>query len=743
MPRARGAPPPLRRAPGTCTLARDRQSQRRVPERSGRLSERHNVTDKIKGTTLLRRGNGTSLSTSGTRESRDRYRPEIDGLRALAVVPVIFYHAGIHGFGGGFVGVDVFFVISGYLITQILVSDLEQGTFSIARFYERRARRILPALFFVMMVCTPLAWWMMDPALLKGFAETVVAVSVFASNVFFARTTNYFADGADENPLLHTWSLGVEEQFYLVFPLLLLACWRLGRRRVIALMVLIGVASFVLSDHASFEKPVANFFLAPYRAWELLIGVVLELASTSAPVHTRVGRFPRELLAAAGLMLVVAAIASYGSGTRFPGRYAIVPTFGTALVLAFGESNTAVGRFLSSKALVGIGLVSYSAYLIHQPLLAFAKILCVDTPPRALILSLVAASLPLAYLSWRFVESPFRRREVFSARAIFRFAITGSVAFMTFGVGRYWMDRDNHLSYARRTNYGLSGRCEFGDHFEPIPECITAEHPEVLVWGDSYAMHLVGGLLASDSTLGLVQATKSVCGPVLGAAPFSRVDRESTMKWSNGCNSFNRSVLDYIARTPSISVVLLASPFDQYVNGDHYDLVTQDRVARASPSLAVERLRATVEALRQFGKRVVLVAPPPAGRFNMGLCAERLTLGLPIAGPARNCRIDRRDYIERRGPSLELVEAVGKAIDVPILDFSEQLCDRSACETLLGGVPVFRDGGHFSYAGIALLGRRMNLARRVRTAAASPSVVHASIRIGGEGTGALSSRHAP
>ena len=679
---------------------------------------------------------------SETRESRDRYRPEIDGLRAFAVIPVILYHAGIQGFGGGFVGVDVFFVISGYLITQILVSDLEKGTFSIARFYERRARRILPALFFVMVVCTPLAWWLMDPALLKGFAETVVAVTVFASNVFFARTTNYFADGADQNPLLHTWSLGVEEQFYLVFPLLLLACWRLGRRRVIALMVVIGVASFVLSDQASFENPVGNFFLAPYRAWELLIGVVLALASVSTPVHTRVGRFPREILATAGLVLVVAAIASFDSGTRFPGRYAIAPTVGTALVLAFGESNTAVGRFLSSKVLVGIGLISYSAYLIHQPLLAFAKIVCVDTPPRALVLSLVAATLPLAYLSWRIVETPFRRREVFSARVIFRFAITGSVAFITLGAGRYWVDHDNHLSFARRTNYGLSERCEFGDHFEPIPQCTTAEHPEVLVWGDSYAMHLVGGLLASDSTLCLVQATKSVCGPVLGAAPFSRVDRESTMRWSNGCNSFNRSVLEYVARTPSISVVLLASPFDQYVNGDHYDLVTQDRRARASPLLAVERLRATVEALRQFGKRVVLVAPPPAGSFNMGMCAERLTLGLPIAGPARNCRVDRQDYMRHRGPSLDLVEAVGKAIDVPVLDFSEQLCDRSACETVLDGVPVFRDGGHFSYAGIALLGRRMNLAKRVRTAAASPSVVQSFIRVVGGGAGAPGSRRA-
>ena len=201
-----------------------------------------------------------------------RYRQEIDGLRAVAVIPVVLFHAGFEIFGGGYVGVDVFFVISGYLITASSSDELEQGEFSIVRFYERRARRILPALFFVMLVCIPFAWIWMTPSQIEDFGRGLVAVSLFASNILFWSKIDYFAPAAEENPLLHTWSLAVEEQYYMFFPLFLLLAWRFGRNRVFYMIAAIAAVSLLLSEWAWRHTPVANFYLAPTRAWELLAG---------------------------------------------------------------------------------------------------------------------------------------------------------------------------------------------------------------------------------------------------------------------------------------------------------------------------------------------------------------------------------------------------------------------------------------------------------------------------------------
>lgn len=212
------------------------------------------------------------------------YRPEIDGLRAVAVLPVILFHAGFDLFSGGYVGVDVFFVISGYLITSIILREMEQGKFSIARFYERRARRILPALFFVIVCCLPFAVIWMASGEIKRFGQAMIAVSLFASNVFFWKTTNYFAPAAEEEPLLHTWSLAVEEQYYVLFPLFLMLCWRFGRSRLFWLTALAALLSLGLAEWGWRNQPVANFYLLPTRAWELLAGSLLAFFPSNFPL---------------------------------------------------------------------------------------------------------------------------------------------------------------------------------------------------------------------------------------------------------------------------------------------------------------------------------------------------------------------------------------------------------------------------------------------------------------------------
>lgn len=294
------------------------------------------------------------------------YRREIDGLRALAVLPVILFHAGFETFSGGFVGVDVFFVISGYLITTIILAELEQGKFSIVNFYERRARRILPALFLVMIVCISFAWFWLLPSDMKLFAKSFVAVSLFSSNILFWRESGYFDTAAELKPLLHTWSLAVEEQYYVLFPLFLIVTWRFGKRWVIGTLVVVAVLSLAAAEWGSTAKPAATFFLLPTRAWELLIGtfVAFYLQGTTTWQPSRV---LREVFSALGVAMLAYAVFTFSKQTPFPSLYALVPTVGTALIILFATQQTTVGKFIGNKFFVGIGLISYSAYLWHQP----------------------------------------------------------------------------------------------------------------------------------------------------------------------------------------------------------------------------------------------------------------------------------------------------------------------------------------------------------------------------------------
>ncbi len=323
------------------------------------------------------------------------HRREIDGLRALAVLPVILFHAGFAAFSGGFVGVDVFFVISGYLITQIIVQDLNRGQFSIRRFYARRARRILPALFIVMIACIPLAFIWMLPSQYDEFSRSILAVVLFLSNIFFWRESGYFAAEAAEKPLLHTWSLGVEEQFYVLFPLLLMLAWRLGKTRIVPIMIIIALLSLGLSEYASRYYLNANFFLLPTRAWELLIGSI-----TAVALIRESEKKYANALSLFGLALIIISIFTFDEAMRLPSALSLIPTLGTALILRYATANTFAARALSLRPLVAIGLISYSAYLWHQPLFAFARMHLLSVPSPSLMLTLATVSLILGAMSW-------------------------------------------------------------------------------------------------------------------------------------------------------------------------------------------------------------------------------------------------------------------------------------------------------------------------------------------------------
>jgi peptidoglycan/LPS O-acetylase OafA/YrhL len=332
-----------------------------------------------------------------------QYRREVDGLRSIAVGSVILYHAGLSLVPAGYLGVDVFFVISGFLITSILLRDLADGDFSIARFYERRARRILPALFLVTMLAAIPAAFLLLPTQLVEFGHSLVATAAFVSNLQFAGEVEYFTNATDLKPLIHTWSLAVEEQFYIFFPplLLLLFRWR-GRGVAIALLV-ITAASLAAAQIGAALYPDENFFLTHGRVWELAIGSLAAVLQFYRPQPAR------PLVAALGLAMIVLPILFYGPTIISPTLYTAVPVLGTALVLLFAQGNTLVGRLLALPPLVFIGLISYSAYLWHQPLFAYARIYFNGEAPATIMAGLTVLTIVLSYLSWRFVETPARR----------------------------------------------------------------------------------------------------------------------------------------------------------------------------------------------------------------------------------------------------------------------------------------------------------------------------------------------
>ena len=352
------------------------------------------------------------------------------------MVAAVLFHAGVESFSGGFVGVDVFFVISGYLITTIIITEMAEGRFSITHFFERRARRLLPALFLVMTVCLPFALFWLPAIDLYEFGESLISVSIFASNFFFWTSSGYFDIEAELKPLVHTWSLAVEEQYYILFPTFVLLTWRFGTKWILIFLVVVFLISFwiavwgaqAFSDN---DRVSGAFYLLPARGWELLVGGFIAFYLRHNP-HLK-SHGVNQFLSLLGLGLIIYSYTNFDRHTPFPSLYTLMPTVGAALIILSAVPSTIVNRLLSIKIFVGIGLVSYSAYLWHQPMLAFARYKGLGEPSSLFLLLLCCLSLVLAWLSWRFVERPFRNKLAISRKSIVIFSLTGIFSFSIIG----------------------------------------------------------------------------------------------------------------------------------------------------------------------------------------------------------------------------------------------------------------------------------------------------------------------
>jgi len=652
-----------------------------------------------------------------------QYRAEIDGLRALAVIPVILFHAGFSSFNGGFVGVDIFFVISGYLITGIIVKDLEQGSFSLLHFYERRARRILPALFLVMMVSFPVAWMLLLPGDMREFTRNLVAVVFFSANFIFWKDTGYWSTDAELNPLLHTWSLAIEEQFYLVFPLVLLTLWRWRRRHLLKVLLLTGCASLFFAQWSSINAPAANYFLLPTRAWELLLGALVALVCHRLPGHpaTRdsagslVGNLlsgtstqvrpvvwlMREVAGVIGLGLICYAVFYFNENTPFPGFMALLPTVGTALLLVSASSKTLVGRLLAQRILVGAGLVSYSAYLWHQPLLAFARYAVNGDLETVHLLGLIAATFVLAGFSWYFVERPFRQDVRIPRDTLYKSALACVLAFIavgiagdrTYGFLHRSADPDSFLSDARtRINFGLDAECD--GNMTSQSRCWTSEEPEILVWGDSYAMHLVQGILASKPDAGIVQMTRSSCAPVFDLAV------EQGGESIQSCLEFTDQVKNRIDTMPSLRYAVLSSPFNVFFRDDSVVRRRDGTLQPASLDLIDAGFRESLDYLESRGITPVVFSPTPRnGDINTGQCLKRAEY---FGRSLDACNFPLENGADDQQQVFSWLRDL--AADYPVVFLDEMICPQGVCRAHREQQFIYRDHGHLSITGSKYLG---------------------------------------
>lgn len=637
-----------------------------------------------------------------------RYRAEIDGLRALAVIPVILYHAGFQWLPGGFIGVDVFFVISGYLITTILISELDQGKFSIINFYERRARRILPALFVMMIVTIPFAYAYLLPDDMRSFWRSVLSVCFFVSNYLFSYESGYFAPDVELKPLLHTWSLAVEEQFYVIFPVMLFILWRFGKSLTFFIILFIASLSFMHADKGSIVDPTWTFYSITSRAWELAIGVAAAFYFRSGfKIHNK--KLLSNALGLLGIGMIVFGMFYITKQTPFPGRYALLPTVGAFLIIVFSNAHNISGRLLSLKPVVFVGLISYSAYLWHQPMMAIARHKYVVEPPAHIMAAICVATIIVAWLSWKYVEAPFRSKSGFTKSQIFKMSGVGSALFILvsiIGVNTSILNRFdgnqkyNDVSNRLRGNFGLSKQCE--KQFYHSKECITADHPEILLWGDSYAMQVAGLITASNPNVRMVQATISQCAPILGASDTRSI------YGAKECIEANDKVMSMMRSTPSIKYVVIASPFERLADGG--SIVLRDgEVIKDGSAQFTKLFKDTIAQVKDAGKTPVVVAPPVKNRSNdIGYCLMKSEL---VGAELSSCdfKLDAMPGVQRK-----VYRTLGEiAENTKVLWITNLTCKDGSCSASEDGTLFYRDKGHLSYEGSAYLGKKYNFYKQI------------------------------
>jgi peptidoglycan/LPS O-acetylase OafA/YrhL len=657
----------------------------------------------------------SKIKISSKAEISPRLRNDIQVLRGFAVLAVLIYHAKLVPLQAGYLGVDVFFVLSGFLITRLVKEGIDRGTFSFSAFYFRRAKRLLPAAYTVFLVTAFLAPFFLTSVELKEFSAQMVGAVTFTANIVLWRQSGYFGGAAGLKPLLHVWSLSLEEQYYFILP----ATMYFFPRRLWK-AVAIGSLLFSLTlCLIMVNKTAATFYLLPTREWELAIGSVGAIVAVPDRLKATI-RYCFWPALIALLVLPVVTIFPFHPG---PDAFAICVA--TLVIVLREHPMLSTGVFM--RGMGKVGDISYALYLVHWPIFAFLNNAFIggnklsDTPIM-LRVGLIGLALLLALLLNRYVEEPIRRANIrYSPRIVLRVVLASFVLVLTTVVIARSVARVKDYTDIRQANQGMNSACDFRSEFLPIPECRTSNAPIILVWGDSFAMHLVPGILGTTAASpAIVQATRGECGPLLGVAPLERVFATGADKsWAKSCIAFNDSVIRYLEEAHSINVVVLSSPFTQYVDSRDYRLLTTSENERGFVTIdaglrpALAGLKATVDRIRSLGKKVVVVGPPAQAGFDVGRCLERVHTKILTIGSSEKCRIDKETYETSNADVLRFIDMIPDAAHVDVVDLKSYLCGKDFCETDIDGTPLYMDSAHLSREGSVLLGNKMQLLDRI------------------------------
>jgi peptidoglycan/LPS O-acetylase OafA/YrhL len=655
---------------------------------------------------------------------RNTFRPDIEGLRGVAILFVVLFHAGVRGMGGGFVGVDVFFVLSGFFITGLLVRELsDSGRIDLTAFYGRRALRLLPALLVTLLVTLGAVMWLYAPIDRPPIAASARSVALYSGNLDFARgSVDYF--GSTENPLLHTWSLAVEEQFYLVWPLLFVLVAYISSRKSLSegaevedgngkrnLLIAIGVAgaiSFVASLWLTRASQPWAFFGMPTRIWEFALGGVLAL-TTNAETDQIDGR--ATILQVAGILAIAIAVLTYDRATPYPGAAALLPAVGAVGLLVGGQRapTSFMSRALATSWLRWLGRMSYAWYLWHWPLVGLGAAL----DPQIGVggrLAFSAAALVLAWLTHRFIESPSRDGSLarmpkhwIAPAALGASVSVALVAHGAMGAAQRYaaspgqkmfaaarVDRMDHDCWAT-TVEEAKGACEFGD---------TRSATTLVLLGDSHAEHWLGGLDRAGRENGwkIVAMVKGGC-PV---ADMPELMHARLKRWYHECTRYREAMLRRIIAMRPAGVVL--SSWDHYMPPDGKGSDWQ-----VTPDAWRNGLRRTYKRLADAGINTVAIRGTPRTWFDVPACLSRRAAKLPFAG---SCEYDRSSSLSR--VAIAAQNEAARGLPIKFVDMNDVVCSTGRCPVMRNGIVVFTDDNHltasFTSSVGPVLGARMQAA---------------------------------
>ncbi|MCX6966284.1 MAG: acyltransferase family protein [Verrucomicrobia bacterium] len=626
--------------------------------------------------------------------SKLNYRADIDGLRAIAVLGVVLFHARL-GFPGGFVGVDVFFVISGYLITSIILKDIQAGCFSLAAFWDRRIRRIFPALFTVIVATSIVGWFVLLPTDMVDFGKSIAAQTFFGGNVFFWWNAGYFDAAATSKPLLHTWSLAVEEQYYLLVPLLALFRTSTTRKTLGKALVIIILLSLPLCIALTYHAPDAAFYLLPTRAWELAIGGLIAVMPA-----TRGGKMSR-IIAYAGLLAVAGSFLFFSENTPFPGSAALLPTLGTAALIWANACPTTdiLARLMSFRPLVFIGKISYSLYLWHWPILVYSEYASSNPLRWYVRIVLVIVSIAMSALSLRFIETPVRTKNLLPTRhALFRFAAISGCCYLFLGLcastfrGLPSEAKLKAEGYAK-SRYDFPYKTLIGvDRAEKEDFAILGaeSHDPIhcLVWGDSHGMAIVPAI---DSLTQKFHSRTAVA-TYFATAPILGVESTSSASLKKESEAWSRAVVDYVAKN-KVPNVLLVGRWCTYKSKS----IINGQVPREEDLASM--LAKTVAVLQQAGAKVWIFKEVPTYDIDIPRALTKACIKGESLDQIGMTEQEYSAHSQMENRLLDLAARQGASILDPKTIFFN---GSGYCKVADSGFSIYRDTGHLSGKGALL-----------------------------------------